>query len=260
MLYQYELLREYIEVWKKSKDIHGLLVSGPVGLGKTWSVEQALKNEEYVLINTHITPLKLYINLYETRNSYLVVDDVLDLFKNKDTSGLLIAATQTGNKPRILTWHTTSEKLEVPPQFEYNGKIAIICNKLPVHLEHLKSRCFYFELKLNYNEILAKLEEIRKSMRMPKKLLEFIKENTNEATPEEVLNIRLLIKLNSLYKKYPKKWKDMGLYLIKQDKRLYILKKILDKYDKVSDQIKMYEQLTGRKRSSFYKDKQELKL
>ena len=95
---------------------------------------------------------------------------------------------------------------------------------------------------------------------MPKKLLEFIKENTNEATPEEVLNIRLLIKLNSLYKKYPKKWKDMGLYLIKQDKRLYILKKILDKYDNVSDQIKMYEQLTGRKRSSFYKDKQELKL
>ena len=260
MLYQYELLKEYIEVWKKSKDIHGLIITGPVGVGKSFEVEQALKNEEYVMINTHVTPMKLYINLYETRNSYLIVDDVLDLFKNKDTSGLLIAATQTGTKPRILTWHTTSDKLEVPSEFVYEGKIAIICNKLPLHLEHLKSRCFYFELNLNYNEILAKLEEVCKSMKIPKKLFKFVKDNTSETTPEEILNIRLLIKLNSLYKKYPKKWQELGLYLIKQDKRLYILKKIMDKYNNVSDQIKMYQKLTGRKRSSFYKDKKRLLL
>ena len=260
MLYQYELLKEYIEVWKKSKDVFGLIITGPVGVGKSFEVEQALKNEEYVMINTHVTPLKLYINLYETRNSYLIIDDVLDLFKNKDTSGLLIAATQTGTKPRILTWHTTSDKLEVPSEFVYEGKIAIICNKLPLHLEHLKSRCFYFELNLNYNEILAKLEEVCKSMKIPKKLFKFVKDNTSETTPEEILNIRLLIKLNSLYKKYPKKWQELGLYLIKQDKRLYILKKIMDKYNNVSDQIKMYQKLTGRKRSSFYKDKKRLLL
>jgi len=261
MFYQYELLKEYIEAWKKSKEIQGLLVSGPVGIGKTYSVEQALKNEEYVLINSHVTPLKLYINLYETRNSYLVIDDVLDLFKNKDTNGLLIAATQTGNHPRTLTWHTTSKQLEdIPPSFIYEGKIAIICNKLPVHLEHLKSRCFYYELRLNYNEIIEKLAEVSKNMNLSEDLLDFVKENTDEATPEDVLNIRLLIKLNSLYKEFPDNWKELGLYLIKQDKRMYILKKIMEKYDKVEDQIKIYEKLTGRKRSSFFKDKKGLLL
>lgn len=258
MLYQYELLKEYIEVWKKSKDIHGLLLSGPVGVGKSFEIEKALKNEDYILINTHVTPLKLYISLYDSRQSYIIIDDVLELFKNKDTSGLLIAATQTGSKPRVLTWHTTSDKLEVPTKFVYSGKIAIICNKLPVHLEHLKSRCFCFELKLSYNEIMEKLEEVSKGMRMPKKIMDFIRQNTDESTPKEVLNIRLLMKLHSLYKKFPAKWQDLGLHLIKQDEKLYILKKILDKYDNLQDQIRVYEKLTGRKRSSFYKDRKLL--
>lgn len=240
------------------EDNHNFIVNDII-VHNSFEIEKCLKDEEYELVNSHTTPLKLYITLYNTRNSFLVIDDVLELFKSKDTSGLLIAATQTGIKPRVITWHTTSEKLGVIPyKFNYKGKIGIICNRLPTHLDHLKSRCFYFELKLSYTEMIEKLEEVSKGMRLSDKLIKFIKRNTDESTAKEILNIRLLIKLNSLFKEFPNKWQELGLYLIKQDKRLYVLKRVIEKYANLEDQIQAYKKLTNRQRSSFYKDKAKL--
>lgn len=258
---KYKLLEDYANVWIKSKDIHGFLVEGPVGMGKTYTIERILKAKKkpYCLLNTYITPLTLYITLYNFRNHFIVIDDVLELFKNKTNSGLLIAALQSEKKERLISYNSTTEKLkEIPRQFYFNGKIAIICNKLPKRLDHLKSRCYQFELKFNYNEKLEILEHIARRLHYPKVVVDFIKQNTSEATPDEILNIRLLLKLHSIYKTHPKKWKELGIYLLKKDSDLYLVKQIIEKYPNVRDQIKVYQELTGKSRASFYRTKQKL--
>lgn len=258
---KYKLLEDYVNVWIKSKEIHGLLVEGPVGMGKTYNIERILtaKRKSYCLLNTYITPLTLYITLYSFRNQFIVIDDVLELFKNKTNSGLLIAALQSEKKQRLVSYNSTTEKLgEIPRQFFFNGKIAIICNKLPKHLAHLKSRCYHFELKFNYNEKLEVIKNIAAKLKYPEEIVEFIENNTNETTPEEVLNIRLLLKLYSIYKTHPKKWKELGIYLLKKDADLYLVKQILEKYQDPKEQVKVYRELTGKSRASFYRAKQKL--
>ena len=258
---KYKLLEDYINIWIKSKKIHGLLVEGPVGTGKTHQLERILKQKKkkYILINTHITPLSLYITLYTFKDEFIVVDDVLKLFKDKTTSGLLIAALQSKERDRLVSYYTTSEKLgDIPNHFNFKGKIAILCNKLPANLDHLKSRCYHLILEFSYKEIIAILKEVSKNLGYPQELVKFIKENTDETTSKEILNIRLLLKLNSIYQEFPNKWKELGVYLIKKDTNLYILKHILDKYNNIREQIKMYKKLTGRGRSSFYRDKKKL--
>lgn len=260
MLIKFELLNEYVKSWKKSKDINGLLLTGNPGFGKSWIISKQLKDDEHLVINSHVTPLKLYICLYETRNSYLVIDDVLELFKSPNTCGLLLAALQTNEKDRLISWHTTSNSLgDIPESFNYNGKLAIICNKLPSKLEHLESRCFHYELNLTYDELIEKIEEVRKAKGYPKELTKFIIKHTDKYTNPKILNLRLLIKLNSLYKE-SKNWKQIGIHLIKNDKRLYTLNKIVKKLSNVNDQIDLYYKLTGKKKASFYRDKKLLKL
>jgi len=260
MLVKFELLNEYIKSWKKSKDINGLLLTGNSGYGKTFEILKQLKDEEHLVINSHVTALKLYMSLYYTRNGFLIIDDVLELFKNSNTCGLLLAALQTNEKDRLISWYTTSNSLgDVPERFYYNGKLAIICNKLPSKLEHLESRCFHYELSLTYNELIEKIEDVRKAKGYPKELTKFIIKHTNKYTNPKILNLRLLIKLNSLYKE-SNNWKQIGIHLIKNDKRLYVLNKIVKKFNNVEDQINEYYKLTGKKRASFYRDKKLLKL
>lgn len=260
MLIKFELLNEYVKSWKKSKDINGLLVTGFPGIGKSWEISNQLKNEEHETVNSHITALKLFKLLYKTRNSNLVIDDVLELFKNQNTCGLLLAALQTNEKDRLISWHTTSNSLgDTPERFYYNGKLVIICNKLPSKLEHLESRCFHYELNLTYNELIEKINEVRKAKGYPKELVKFIIKHTDKSINPKILNLRLLIKLNSLYKE-SKNWKQIGLHLIKNDKRIYVLNKIVKKFGNTEDQIKEYVKLTGKQRASFYRDKRLLRL
>jgi len=257
---KYDILNDYLIAWRSSDSLFGLLLTGDVGIGKTYILEDYLKGDECILINSHVTPLSLFITLYQHKSSesYIIIDDVLELFKNKETSGLLLSATQTGKLNRTLTYNSTTDKLgEVPSSFVYNGKIAIICNKLPNRLDHLKSRCFYYDLKLTFSERINKIIEVGKSMNVDSSVINFIVKYSNESTPKDILNIRLLLKINSLHRT-SKDWKRLGLHIINQDESLYALKKILSTYSNPKKQIEEYTKLTGLGKGSFYKHKKQL--
>ena len=61
--------------------IRSMIVSGPPGVGKTYSIEQFLRKystEKYKVVTGHMSMLSLYGNLYSLRNSknVLVLDDI----------------------------------------------------------------------------------------------------------------------------------------------------------------------------------------
>ena len=95
----YKDLYDMVEVLVKSKNIHGLIVYGSAGLGKTFNVIYKLEkmkeeghNIEYELITGHITALQLYQLLYQNKEKIVVIDDIADIFKDDTAKGILLSA------------------------------------------------------------------------------------------------------------------------------------------------------------------------
>lgn len=136
-----------IETMLHSQKFNSVYIYGDTSSGKTYSVEKYLKenNKEGVFVNTHITPLSLYIHLYNNRDKILIFDD---LDKLDDTIiAIFKAATWQTNGKRTLNWISTSNVLEevgIPNEFEFLGKIIITCNNENRHkkFEPLLARMF----------------------------------------------------------------------------------------------------------------------
>ena len=149
-----------------------LIVSGPAGLGKSFTVEAKLaeleqKGHSVTYIKGYVRPLALYKLLYETRhqNSVLVFDDSDSVFYDDVSMNLLKGACDSTER-RVLHWLSKSiEKEEdeegesIPEKFEFQGSIILITNydidamiesgkKLAPHFQALVSRSHYLDLAM----------------------------------------------------------------------------------------------------------------
>jgi hypothetical protein len=261
MIPAYELLKRYVGVWRNSATMHLLLLEGEPGMGKTFEIEKYLKDnkQDFLVVNSHITPLGLYRTLYVMRDGFIVLDDVLKLFKSEENRGMLMAATQTGESPREITYTSSTDRLgDIPQRFEFSGKIVVICNKLPKRMDALRSRSYPYNLTLTYEEKIQKITEVANAKNIPIEVVDFIKRATTKHTPPDILNIRLLLKLDSIYKEFPGDWESLGTHVVMQDNNMYILSKILNADVPVEEKIAEYIRLTGKSRSSFYYHKKKI--
>jgi hypothetical protein len=144
-----------------------LIVSGPAGLGKSYTVEQALKRvHTAVTCKGYIRPTGLYKLLYANKNpgNVIVFDDCDNIFFDEVSINLLKAVLDSNSK-RLVTYMTegslisdeTGERL--PNQFEFEGTIIFITNydfddmiqrghKLAPHVQALLSRSHYIDLAM----------------------------------------------------------------------------------------------------------------
>jgi hypothetical protein len=218
-----------------------LIVSGPAGLGKSFTVEAKMAELEkqghhITYIKGYVRPLALYKLLYESRrsNSVLVFDDSDSIFYDDVSMNLLKSACDSTDR-RVLHWLSRSLEREededgenIPEKFEFEGSIIFITNydfdrlidsgnKLAPHFEALVSRSHYLDLamktKLDY---LVRIKQVVRggmlrdrgfSVSEETLIMEFIVDNVDRLRE---LSLRMVVKLSGLYKMDRVNWQKLA--------------------------------------------------
>ena len=218
--------------------VRGMVVTGPPGVGKSFGVENVLKDAGIMkkLSNDSLrrfgvekgaaTPIGLYQLLYDysADGSVLVLDDCDSVLYDELSLNLLKAALDSGKK-RTLSWRSESRALAnngVPDQFDFKGSIIFITNvkfertrgKLKDHLDAIMSRCHYLDLTLDtMRDKFLRCKQLVKdgmlnSYKFPKgqetALMNYM--DANKENLREV-SLRMVTKIADLMKHQPKGWK-----------------------------------------------------
>src|SRR5262249_19339675 len=90
-------------------DIKLLIIVGPPGCGKSQIVRAAF-GPDALYLRGRVTPMRMYIRLYQHRRQAAVFDDLDTLIADRLALGLLLELCET-NGERTVSWQTTSKLL-----------------------------------------------------------------------------------------------------------------------------------------------------
>lgn len=145
---------------------NGLFAVGPGGLGKSRVISQTLHEEGVVpvVLNSHVTPLGLYIAMFRNRkDAVLWMDDADSCYTSLPILGLLRSALW-GQGERIVTYTSTSSQLQgVPSSFPFTSSVICTANVIPRRSEPFRavlSRVDVFELTATNEDVV----ELMRSM------------------------------------------------------------------------------------------------
>jgi hypothetical protein len=218
-----------------------LIVSGPAGLGKSFTVEAKMAELErqghrVTYIKGYVRPLALYKLLYENRHnkSVLVFDDSDSVFYDDVSMNLLKGACDSTDR-RVLHWLSRSlENQEdedgesIPEKFEFEGSIIFITNydfdnmiasgnKLAPHFEALVSRSHYLDLAMKTKmDYLVRIKQVVRGGMLSQRgfsesetimIVDFIENNVDRLRE---LSLRMVCKLAGLYKMDRNNWQKLA--------------------------------------------------
>jgi len=205
-----------------------LIVSGPAGLGKSFTVEQHLAkwdpNElQHTIVKGYVRATGLVKLLYQFRhpNNVIVFDDADAIFFDDVSLNLLKAVCDTTERRRV-SWLSEGKLVDddsaelIPRSFDFEGSIVFITNydfdamidkghKLAPHLQALVSRAHYIDLAMkSRRDYLVRIRQVIKQGLLGDLVPEaradvitFIERN-HESLRE--LSLRMAIKLGHLRK------------------------------------------------------------
>lgn len=148
-----------------------LIVSGPAGLGKSFTVENRLRawdptEANHTIVKGYVRATGLVKLLYRYRNhgQVIVFDDADAIFFDDVSLNLLKAVCDTTERRRV-SWLSEGKLIDdesaelVPRNFDFDGTIIFISNydfdamidkghKLAPHLQALVSRSHYIDLAM----------------------------------------------------------------------------------------------------------------
>ena len=236
---RFDTIEKLVEVAVQG-ELRALIVAGPGGLGKSYSVQRALNRVDPNGVKTKtvkgfVTPTGLYKMLFEHRfkGQVLVFDDADDIFKDETALNFLKAACDTTDTRR-LTYFTKNTMYsegseDFPPDFEYEGTILFLSNydframaekggKLGPHFQALMTRSHYVDCDMNnIREYVVRIEQVMNEEKMlinkgftieqSNEVLAFIKQHQNELND---VSLRIAVKLAGLLKSYPGCWREMA--------------------------------------------------
>lgn len=217
-------------------DVRALIVSGPAGLGKSFTVEKALEAWDpnatsHRIVKGYVKAPALYKLLYQhrTAGSVLVFDDADDVFLDETAIGLLKAALDTTDK-RIISYMTEGTLVDeesaerLPKSFQFEGTVIFITNydfdamidrgsRLAPHLSALVSRAHYIDLAMkNQRDYLIRIRQVVRGGLLQNigldataqaDVLNFIEKN---ATRLRELSLRVALKIGILRRKNDTNW------------------------------------------------------
>jgi len=220
--------------------VRGLVVSGPPGIGKSFGVEETLKEANlfrtieggkpwFDVISGAATPISLYKKLYDNRfKGYVTVFDDCDNILYDEVSLNLLKAALDSKKTRNLSWLADSRSLreeEVPNSFEFEGSVIFLTNldfdrttspKLKSHLEAIVSRCHYLDLTINtQRDQILRIKQIVKAGMLNEyafhnneeiMIVKYIEDN---AAFLRELSLRMVKKIADLVAARPTDWEEM---------------------------------------------------
>lgn len=125
----YEELRRWADAFSSGRFEVFILVGNP-GLGKSRVLKEKMDGKARV-VEGRTTAFELYRELYRHRDKPFIIDDVDQLYSDKDAVRLLKCLCQT-EPVKDIAWHSATPKLEkegIPTEFDTRTKVAIIANE-----------------------------------------------------------------------------------------------------------------------------------
>ena len=174
--------RQYTTLGRMAKRIidgqlPALIVSGPPGLGKTYTIEQELDKSgtDVDIIRGTVSAVGLYQALYRMSDGGVVVlDDCDTVFRDEETLNILKIVLDSSEK-RMVSWRKMADWLEkenIPNEFEFTGSVVFCTNidfeteinrdrKLAVHYKALIDRSLYLCLTLrSLDDYLERIKQV----------------------------------------------------------------------------------------------------
>jgi hypothetical protein len=214
-----------------------LIVHGPAGLGKSYTVEKALedwdRDEKYhTIVKGGATKIGLLRTLYQYRNkkNVIVFDDCDSILLDLDSISLLKAACDTTEKRRIS--YLSNDKIPaegeagvIPSTWIFEGTVIFITNtdfentakKLQDHTSAMISRSHYISLAMNTRrDYIIRIKQVvtqglfnqlELSEEMVKDVMDYI--DLHQANLRE-LSLRMALKIGGLRKDSPDIWRDIA--------------------------------------------------
>ncbi|KXA89333.1 hypothetical protein AKJ57_05485 [candidate division MSBL1 archaeon SCGC-AAA259A05] len=174
------------------------------------------------------------------------------------------AATWSASGDRIVNYKTTSDKLEAPQEFKFEGSIIICLNResaLP-ELHALKSRSIFHRLELTYqqlvNGIFPKIAE-KELDGNAEELCRFIKENSNPASELEIRDLMKSIDLYRYANRNGADWRELVDGIIDTDDELNLVWKLMNNGSTTKENVKKFKEETGKSRQTYFNKKKKLK-
>ena len=155
-----------------------VVVTGPGGLGKTHTVQAALKaaglkdasdmnnygkDGLYRVIKGYSTAKGLFRELYENRDSVIVFDDCDAVLKDPVALNLLKGALDSYDK-RVISWNADFRDEDLERSFQFTGRVIFISNIKRENLDAaLLTRAYCVDLRMTDAQKLERMSVLTES-------------------------------------------------------------------------------------------------
>lgn len=236
---RFEVL-EYLTEEATEGNVRAIIVSGPAGLGKSYTIDNTLEKWDpngvnYTVAKGYVKATGLYKLLYQHREpgQVIVFDDADTIFFDETSLNLLKGACDTTEVRKIsylaegsLIDEESAERL--PKSFVFEGTIVFITNydfdamidkghKLAPHLSALVSRAHYVDLTLKTKrDFLIRIKQVVDQGLLVNRGLDdteqaevmaFIDDNVDRLRE---LSLRIVLKVADIRKGRTTKWKNVA--------------------------------------------------
>lgn len=224
----YKELQEYITAFGK-KQLNLLIVVSRGGLGKTYIAEEALMEEGPLVFSGHVTPMRLYKELYERNQEetdfICVFDDVDALMLNKTNVALLKQICDTREEKTIKYCTTSAVMGDTPKEFVSECKVLMLMNSLKTDDKNLDALLTRAQL-IYFNPPDVEIVKHIKTFGSDKEITKFIE---LYAPFSKTLNLRVYSRAKEL-KASALDWKSEVMDILNVDPRLMEIQRLLEKY------------------------------
>lgn len=165
---RFKVLERCVELISTTNRMNSIILTGPGGLGKTYTVRKQLEkiglkeNEDFFFFTGKSTIKGLYETLYDRNGKILIFDDCDNIFKESDGINLLKGALNSDK--REVVWNKSTERGggdRIPPRFEFTGKIFIISNQRREKMDQaLLTRTYNIDLSMSLKDKLERMDVI----------------------------------------------------------------------------------------------------
>ena len=228
-------------------DVRSLIVSGPAGVGKSFTIEQILQKydpegDKHIVIKGYTRATGLYKAFYNYRhNKNVVIFDDADSAFFDDTSLNLIKAATDSSSSRHLSWMSEAtfsddDGNDIPRQFKFEGTVIFLTNfsfdnmiekghRLAPHFSAMISRSHYIDLamhnKRDYHirikQVVASgmLKKLGYDKRIEADTMQFVSDNLEKLRE---ISLRTVLKVAALRKTNPARFNALATVTLLKNK------------------------------------------
>ena len=221
-------------------DQPSVVVTGPGGLGKSFTVTKALTEcgfndisvlddfavgtilksaKTFRVIKGYSTPKGLYRTLYENKDGVIVFDDCDSVLKDPVSLNLLKGALDSYSR-RIISWRADIKDEDLPTTFEFKGRVVFISNLSSSQIDQaIITRSMAVDLSMTTAQKVERMRHIMDSSEfMPEAdaqhkvdaitLIDLLQDDVKE------LSLRTLIQVVKIRSSAGANWRNLAEYTI----------------------------------------------